>query len=222
MWQDDERARTAPLDRGGLIAWQVGAGSLCARGERLAVPPGGALLLIDGLAVSTARTRDGREHALGFLLPGDVAAFGDAVSRGVRVLTQSTVAVLDAETLDRLSARHPAAARAMWRATERQLASSRGWTAQLAAGDARQRVAHLFCELYFRFARIGRAQDQAFEFHARLDDIADMAAVSTRSMRRILDGLRAERLIAFQRARVTMLDLEQAAAAARFRAPFAA
>jgi CRP-like cAMP-binding protein len=80
--------------------------------------------------------------------------------------------------------------------------------------DARQRLAHLLCELWYRLDQVGHADEGGFECPLTQEQLGGILALTAVHVNRTLKQLRTEGLVSFQQKRVELPDrkrLEQVA-----------
>lgn len=82
----------------------------------------------------------------------------------------------------------------------------REWITNLGRHDARQSIAHLFCQLLIRQRAVGLAQENSYEFALTQEELADMTGLSTVHVNRTLQDLRADGLIRLRDKRIKILD----------------
>lgn len=162
---------------------------LAARGE----PAHNASLLIEGYLLRTI-AREGKRFIVGIHVPGD---FVDLHGFVLKRLDHDIVAVGPArvtqvthEQLDEAVRTRPGLAKALWFATLLDAAIHRQWIRNLEALDAPQRIAHLFAELHYRFALIGRNVSRALRTPFTQSHLADMCGVSAIHANRAVARLR--------------------------------
>jgi CRP-like cAMP-binding protein len=78
--------------------------------------------------------------------------------------------------------------------------------ASLGRRNAKQRLAHLFCELWRRLDRLDLADSEGFELPLTQDDLADTLGLSLVHVNRTLGELSRDGLLSFRHQRVRLLD----------------
>jgi CRP-like cAMP-binding protein len=73
--------------------------------------------------------------------------------------------------------------------------------------DAQARIAHLFCELYYRMLEIGQVHDGAFAFPASQQELADSSGITNVHANRTLQNLRRQGVIAFDGKTLTVANI---------------
>ncbi len=172
------------------------------------------LPLLEGLAYRHRDLSGGRRQILALLLPGDICA-GHArrpfpVDYGVRALTRVRVARIPRDRFDRILAGHGAIARALATAALIEEAVLRAWLVNLGQRDARERVAHLICELARRMEDCGLLLGHGgFDLPLTQQELGSALGLTNVHVNRILRRLRDENLMDLQRGVVRIHDLER-------------
>ncbi|GLS19866.1 hypothetical protein GCM10007874_28830 [Labrys miyagiensis] len=122
----------------------------------------------------------------------------------VQALTSVTVAWIPSSQLMALAEAHPPVARALWTDTFVNASISHEWLLNLGRRTARQRIAHLFCELALRERAIGETS----HYHVPLnqDQIAATTGITVVHVNRTLQGMRADGLIRLVVNKLSILD----------------
>jgi CRP-like cAMP-binding protein len=168
---------------------------LVSEGQR----PSECCLLIEGFVCRYKILPDGGRQIFSFHIPGDMP---DLQSLHLRVmdhslgaLVPSQVGMIPHSALYRLTERFPKIAAAMWRDTLIDAAIFREWLAGVGRRSAKQRIAHLFCELYVRFRSVGLGEARGFELALTQAEMGDALGLSTVHVNRVLQDLRADKVI---------------------------
>jgi CRP-like cAMP-binding protein len=82
--------------------------------------------------------------------------------------------------------------------------------------DARERVAHVLCELFLRLQAVGLTRDHSYELPITQIELSDAFGLSTVHMNRTLQDLRGERLITSEGKTVVINDWERLQQVAQF------
>lgn len=161
-------------------------------------PTTGVTVMIGGLAYRYKELSSGRRQIVAYLLPGDVVSMGilsgDICDHGVRFLSASIVSSI--HPLD-LAALSPELVWAMWSLVSRELSVTWEWIANVGQRDSKARLAHLFCELYYRMLEIGEVHDGAIRFPVSQQELADSVGITIVHANRTLQALRRDGLITF-------------------------
>lgn len=178
-------------------------------------------LITDGWATRSKLTSNGARQIINFAIPGDILCFNAALFETAEVYVQAHTA-LDAFAI-------PIRPFADLLNNQPQLALALAWTAAQEEGvvserllslgrrSARQRAAHLLCEVHRRLQVVDlvRGEDQ---FHLPLtqEDLADALGISMIHTNRVLRDLVRGGLIAKERNSMRLLDLNRLREIAEF------
>jgi CRP-like cAMP-binding protein len=111
---------------------------------------------------------------------------------------------------------HPRVARALWWASFVEESIAREWIINVGYRSAFERLAHLFCELYYRLEAVGLAREMACELPIRQSEIADTLALSAVHVNRTLMELRRSGLLSLNNRRLVIHDMPRLQMAAGF------
>ncbi len=167
-------------------------------------------VLLDGWAARAKILENGSRQIPALFIPGDVCDL-DALQFGrghcgVIALTRCTAALLPREPLLELLDRHRALRDAFARMVATELAGAMQWTVCLGRRSARERLAHLLCEMCLRLEAAGLARDRACAFPLTQEEIADVLGLTAVHVNRTLQALRGDGLIHLREQRLTIAD----------------
>lgn len=170
-------------------------------------------ILEQGWAAKVKMLPDGRRHFATLLLPGDICDLDGLHLRkydyGVVALTRCTVSRLDRDAVLALCDENRAVARLLtWLAFVENAVLNEA-ALSLARRSARDRLAHLLCELMLRLARIGFARADGYDLPLSQERIADALGLTSVHINRTFKQLRTERLASLSRQRLTLLDWDE-------------
>lgn len=178
-------------------------------------------LLIDGWASRSKLTGNGARQIINFAIPGDILCFNAALFDTAEVFVQAHTA-LEAFAI-------PIRPFADLLNNQPQLAIALAWTAAQEEGvvserllslgrrSARQRAAHLLCEVHRRLQVVDLVKGEAqFQLPLTQEDLADSLGISMIHTNRILRDLVRGGLIAMDRQSVWLLDLDRLRAISEF------
>ncbi|WP_162596257.1 Crp/Fnr family transcriptional regulator [Methylobacterium sp. 17Sr1-1] len=178
---------------------------------------------MDGIACRYTIRPDGQRRIVHFLLPGDFydlhASAHFASDWHLGALTRCLVVDVQRQTLEDLAVRHSGIARGLWWATLVELETAREWIVN-DSRPADKRLGHLFCELLFRLQMVGLAQDNSYDLRLTQIDLADAIAVSFVHMNRIIQSLRSNDLIIYQRGYIKIPDFGRLCEFSEFESTF--
>jgi len=172
---------------------------------------GGVRLVLDGFACRYKILEDGRRQILGYLIPGDMCDLHvfllKRMDHSIAAMTRTKVAIISQANILAFTDRYPNFTRALWWSTLLDEAVTREWVVNLGQRTAYERMAHLFCELYYRLAAIGEVRDGSYLLPLTQTTLGDTLGLSTVHVNRTLQDLRAHSLISFKGGIMTVHDL---------------
>lgn len=172
--------------------------------------PNGILFLKEGWAYRYRLLGDGRRHIINFLIPGDlIAPLFPTTNHFVGALTEVVVCRASATEMDDLGRRHEALPAALQDVVAHEFEMLLERTVSLGRRNAKERMANLLVELYFRTRRAGLAGDGAFDFPVTQEMLADSLGLSVVHVNRTLRSLREDGMVIVWSGRVTISDLER-------------
>jgi CRP-like cAMP-binding protein len=196
--------------------------ALCAPEERFRA---GASIVIEGetpcpgfvvthgMAFRYRLMPDGRRQILGILIPGDFFDLHGfllrATDHSVVSIGPTRIAAIAREAVIDIIANHPRIGAALWWSALQEEAMLRERIVALGRRSARGRVAYFLCELGWRQQAIGIAQDHVIRVPFTQTDLADILGLTPVHTNRVLQGFRREELIALDRRRLTLLNIER-------------
>lgn len=175
--------------------------------------PTTSCVLLEGVACRYRAVPTGKRQIMSFHVAGDWidlnSFFLEPMDHSLGAITECHVAHIPHATIAALIESNPKITRLLWRETMMDSAIYREWVVNVGARSARERMAHLFCELHAKMAAVGLADGVTFALPLTQQDLADALGVSTVHANRTLQELRAENLIVFQRRTMTFPDIER-------------
>lgn len=149
-------------------------------------------IVASGLAGRFDQTASGARQIVALHIPGDAADLHSAplpkASSALQALTHSEILKVPHEALRVLLDRYPSLALAFWRDCVVDTAILAKWTLNIGRASARQRVAHLLCELASRYVAIGESPTN-FPLPATQTQIGDATGMTNVHVNRTLRGL---------------------------------
>lgn len=177
-------------------------------------------LLLDGLIARHITLPDGRRQIVALHVPGDFVDLHSfllhELEHDVEALTPVHVAWFPHDRLRDITENHPHLARLLWLSTLMDAAIHREWVLSVGRRTARERVAHLFCELFERMKVVQRTAGTSFPFAVGQAELADACGLTTVHVNRTLRSLREDGLVDFRGGRVTITDYPGLCRAAGF------
>lgn len=177
-------------------------------------------VILEGWACRYRELADGRRQIVAFCLPGDlcderVLAL-QRMDHSFGSLTDVVLGQVNPAVLGALCAAHPRIARAVAWSSQVQAALQREWTVNLGQRDAVGRMTHLLCEIHMRLRLVGLAGPEGCEMPLTQAELGDASGLSTVHVNRVLQELRAARLIVLRDRALTIPNLAALHQAARF------
>ena len=177
--------------------------------------------LLDGWICLYQILEDGRRQILDFALPGAFLGFQPdldaAADHSAYCLTDIAVCVFPRENLFDLFRAHPELALRMAWITARDGALAREHLTNVGRRSARERVAHLLLELFYRVRRkAGNKSENSIELPLTQEHIADALGLTTVHVNRTLRNLRQAKLLDIHGRVLTVLEPGQLAEVAGF------
>jgi len=160
------------------------------------------MLLLDGFLVRSLDTREGDRQILSFYVPGDIPDLLTlelpTMDHSVACISDAKVAVIPHAPLREICDRSSAITFALWRETLIDGAITRRWVRNLGRLQARERIAHVLCELYIRLDAVGLAS-QPIHLPVTQSDFADAMGLTAVSVNRAFKELREEGVVTVSR-----------------------
>lgn len=180
---------------------------LCAEGKRSTE----AYTLYEGWVMRLKSLEDGRRQILSFALPGDLLCFhpnlDTPLRHGVQALTAARVCAFPKRQLLEVFRLFPELALRMSWIASRDEVRNHEHLMSLGRRPARERLAHLFLELYHRLlAREPGLEGRSVTLPLRQEHIADAIGLTTIHVSRTLKSLREDGLLEYHTGRLTLFD----------------
>jgi CRP-like cAMP-binding protein len=178
-------------------------------------------LILAGFACRYKILPTGTRSIMAYLVPGDMCDWHVFVLRemdhSVATLSPCQVVEIPRATVLEITDKHPAITRALWWMALVDEAVLREWIVNVSRRSAEEAIAHLFCELLARLESIGLRIGDGFELPVTQSELADTVGISTVHVNRVLQSLRAQRLIELDTHGLQILDVEALKELAGFR-----
>jgi CRP-like cAMP-binding protein len=180
--------------------------------------PDNLYFLAEGWAYRYIMTGSGTRQIPTILVPGDVCNLDNFLfprsDCGVRAATEAHVLALPRQRAMALASEHPGVGRAFTWLALGENAILTQWAVGLGRRSARQRLAHLLCELYVRVASSPAGGE--FELPLTQEMIADTLGLTPVHINRTMQKLRSGAMIAPAGRKVAILDIERLRELAEF------
>jgi CRP-like cAMP-binding protein len=173
-------------------------------------------VLINGFAFRQKLVSDGARQIISIHIPGEFLDIQnilfEVADHNVQCLTRCTIGVVPKGPLLALMANRPNVQRAIWLDSVIDSSIFREWVVNVGRRDARERIAHLLCELAARLRSTSSGTDgQNYDFPLTQEQIADCTGLTAVHTNRTLQGLRRDGLISLSSNRLTILDWDRLA-----------
>jgi CRP-like cAMP-binding protein len=182
--------------------------------------PSESSLILKGYAHRYKHLDDGRRQITAFHVPGDFADLHSFLLKkmddGVTAITPCKVALVPHKTLREITKNYPYLTRVFWMTTLIDGAVHREWMTGLGRMDARERIAHLLCEMHTRLKTIHFVKDRSFDLPMTQAELGDAFGLTTVHTNRVLQELRGEGLITLKGKTLTILDWDRLRQEAKF------
>jgi CRP-like cAMP-binding protein len=186
--------------------------------------PAGVFLVMDGIAYRHKLRANGARQIMAYLVPGDLCDLDVALLREmdhtITTFSACEVVRLAPGTVVDLLENHRSIARALRMSQLVDEATAREWLLNVGRRAARERIAHLFCELFVRMRVAGVAGQDGYALPVTQVDLADTTGLTSVHVNRTLRDLRREGLIELRGGRLTILNLPGLRATAEFRSNY--
>lgn len=161
--------------------------------------PTESCLVLDGLVCRYKMVMDGRRQILSLHFAGDMPDLQslhlDAMDHGLSALTPARLAFVPHDALRETIRRLPRLADIFTRHALIDASIFREWIANIGRRPARERVAHMFCEVYTRMHALGIVDQDSFKLPMTQAELGDATGLSSVHINRTLQSLRKDGLI---------------------------
>src|SRR3984885_16041106 len=150
----------------------------------------GVKLLLEGFACRYKTLEDGRREIGAYFVPGDLCDLRvfilKRMDHSIGAIAPSRVATISPENVLKLTHSYPALTRALWWSTLVEEAILREWIVNVGQRNALERMAHLFCELLYRFRAVGLNQGLSCTLPLTQTELAETLGLSSVHVNRTL------------------------------------
>ena len=209
------RARLSPEDREAALALPYTLRTLdhLTYLIREGDPPRECAVLLSGFAYRQKVTGDGARQIIALHLPGDALDFQNlhltVSDHSVQMLTRGEVASIPRASLHELAHARPAIGHAIMIKTLAEASIFREWVLNVGRRKARERMAHVLCELGSRLDALGLTQEYGYELPMTQEELADTLGLTPVHVNRTLKSLEAEGLIVRNRRSISFPDWDK-------------
>ena len=180
--------------------------------------------LMSGMLCRYKPLGNGQRQIVSFPLPGDIFDLHsftvETMDHSVGALARSVVATASHAAVEDMAEAHPRLAMLLWRDAVVEGSVFREWVVNCGRRDAYARTSHLFCEMYVRSAEVGLVKDGGCALPLTQAELSDATGLSVVHVNRVIQRLRAEKLITFYSGWLTIHDFDGLAQAGGFNAAY--
>ena len=164
--------------------------------------------------------RGGRRQYLSFHMTGDLpdaqTLFIERMDHAVCAIGEATIALIPHQKICDLFKRRPEVGFAIWRETLIDAAIFREAITNNSSRPAAARMAHLFCELYYRARAAGLAKPGSCRLPFHQGQIGEALAMSIVTVNRTIQALRRTGTMEFRNGTLTVFDWKKLAKLGEF------
>ncbi|KQP23751.1 cyclic nucleotide-binding protein [Methylobacterium sp. Leaf469] len=203
----DEDRRTLEILTEGPVRRFASRADIVREGEA----PRAVRLILSGWACRYKQLPNGRRQIVALFLPGDLCDHNvfvlSEMDHSIGTLSPVALVEIPPPAFEEMMTARPRVTRALWWESLVNAATQREWILNLGGRDAVERLAHLFCELFYRLRGIGHMQDGGCDLPLTQTDLAEVAGLTPVHVNRTLQSLRRQGLLELRGRRLTIPDL---------------
>jgi len=173
--------------------------------------PRSIYVILDGWACHYRSLENGRRQIVDFAIPGDLCDVNlfilDRMDHSICAITRLKVAEVGREAFRRVVTNFPNITTALWWVELVSKSIHREWIVSVGQRSARERLAHLFCEMFLRLESVGLTNGFSCDFPLTQNDIAETTGLTAIHVNRTVQELRRDGLIVLDRQRLTIPDM---------------
>jgi CRP-like cAMP-binding protein len=200
-----------PEEQQALLDMPITGGSV--RAEEIIVPREATVqhtcIVVRGLIARTTHSQDGQRQITSFYVPGDMPDLFTLMrprpALSLRAVCNSEILRIPHRSLQAAASHYPSIAEAFWRETTLEGDIASEWVVNVGARSAKERLAHLFCEMAVKMKCVQEANTH-FEFPVTQTHLAEATGLSTVHVNRSLQSLRKDGLLRFEQGKVVIPD----------------
>lgn len=175
--------------------------------------PSECCFVVEGWMCRYVLTANGSRQIVAFHIPGDLPDRDSLhlphLDHAVSSISNGRVAFIPHDAILSLLKARPNLAVAFWRDAVVDAGVFRQWLTSVGRRTAKQRVAHLICEMFTRMEGLGLADGDHFSFPVTQAQLGDALGLSSVHINRTLQELKAEGVISWRGSIVTIHDEQQ-------------
>ncbi len=170
-----------------------------------------AYTLFRGWVALTKTLPNGKRQILRIALPGDFLGYQPSQldrpsNHSAVTLTECVVCLFPRASVETMVFEQPDLARRLIQIYQGYMAYCQEHTTSIGQRSAKQRIAELFLDLYYRLRRRGQVQGDRMPLHLTQEDIADVVGITSVHVSRVMRQLREAGLIHCHGHTLTLLD----------------
>jgi CRP-like cAMP-binding protein len=218
----EEHSRLSPDDRNTIASLSHIVRKLDSNEDliRQGDDPSVSALVTSGILARYHLLGSGKRQYLSYHLTGDMpdsqALFIQEMDHSVCAIGSASVALIPHKELLAAFKRRPSVAFAIWRETLVDAAIFREAITNNSARTGRARMAHMFCELFYRAKASGLTEENTLIAPISLVQLGETLGMSIATVNRTLSDLRNSRVVDFQRGVLQMKNWDRLAKMAQF------
>jgi CRP-like cAMP-binding protein len=156
-------------------------------------------VMLSGYSFRSKLVGNGGRQIVSIHMKGEVVDLQNSMlqvaDHSVQMLTESEVAMIPRDAVIALTLANPKIAQAMWIDTLVDGSIFREWILNVGRRQARERLAHLFCEFSLRLRVAGLGEDNAYELPMTQEQLADATGMTAVHINRTIRALEKDGLI---------------------------
>ncbi len=169
-------------------------------------------LLVEGFSCRSKWSADGSRQIMEFYIPGnfvDLHSYPlEILDHSITALTDCRIVKLQHKDITAIIESNPRLARIFWFATMVDASIHREWLVSLGSRRGATRVAHLFCEMFYRLRVVGLTQGTSYRFPITQTELAQALGFTHIHVNRVLKELRDTGLATLKDKTVEISDLK--------------
>ena len=181
-------------------------------------------LVASGLATRAKTLRDGTRQLMAFLVPGDLCDVEvfvlEAMDHDIIALSPTDCVLIPADEMEKLLTESSNLTRALWWSTMTDSAVLREWIVNHGKREARERLAHIFCELLIRYRIVGEAKDNIVPFPLTQEELSEATGMTPVHLNRMIADMRTDGLIELNHKMLRVIDFPRLQEVAQYDATY--
>jgi CRP-like cAMP-binding protein len=177
-------------------------------------------VVLSGIVARYHLLADGRRQYLSFHMRGDLpdaqTLFLEKMDHAVSAIGSATIAAVPHREIEKVFERRPNLGFAIWKETLIDAAIFREAITNNSARSNRTRMAHLFCEIFYRASASGLVHSDAFIFPLSLRQLGETLGIAIASVNRSLQELRTTGSVDFRNGKLTVKNWRDLARVGHF------